>query len=272
MAWFSAKSKATVEDVEAFHDIFMRWFRVNLFGKLSNVYATQMATVNANVLAAQVVRVLTGNVPSRPEELDEQLRPVLIALAPEVAARAFDAMRSDGLLTKVLVYTLRVKTVLECARHGEAYLASAEHIQTTSLLREFGPDSPEEVTLERYAAVASRYRAEHGTYRLDDGKNHVIVDSDGVVFQLGSSKSVRFARPDLVSVMHHASTSTYIPDVVVMIYRDAGGRLDHFTWSLETKGVCQHVSDAIYRIIHRRFWKAFVGFFYSLTHRIEYEK
>jgi hypothetical protein len=270
MAWFSKKSKATVQDVEAFYDIFIRWFRVNLFAKLASEYAIQMNSTNANLLAAQVVNVLTGNVPSRPEELDEQLRPLLM----EVPERAFAAMRSDALLRKVVVYTLRVKTILECARHGAEHLVSAEHIQTERVLLEFGPEVPEEVTLERYAAVAARYRAEHGVYKLQDGISHVIVDSDGVVFQLGegSSKAVRFARHDLVSVMHRASKSGYAPDVVVMIYRDADGRLDHFTWSLKTKGVCQDVSEAIYRIIDRGFRKAFVGFFYSLTHRIEYEK
>ncbi len=69
--------------------------------------------------------------------------------------------------------------------------------------------------------------------------------------------------------MNHASKEQWQPDVVVVVFRDEDGRLDHFKWSLSQKGVSRQVSTAIYKIIVGGFRKSFVGFFYTMTHKID---
>jgi hypothetical protein len=106
-------------------------------------------------------------------------------------------------------------------------------------------------------------------YRLATGKSAITVFADGVEFRLGDdpSTAVLIARADLVSVMNRAFKEESQPDVVVVVYRDSDGRLEHLTWSLAEKGVSREVSNAIYTIIDGGFRKSFIGFMYSMTHR-----
>jgi hypothetical protein len=108
-------------------------------------------------------------------------------------------------------------------------------------------------------------------YRLVTGKSEIAVFSDGVQFRHGDTPSaaMMIARTDLVSVMNRAFKEAEQPDVVVVVYRDSERRLEHLTWSFAEKGVSREVSNAIYKIIDGGFRKSFVGFLYTLTHRIE---
>ena len=114
-------------------------------------------------------------------------------------------------------------------------------------------------------------RAGDTVYRVGTGDGEVAVYSDEVVFgredvPLGP---IRISRDSLVAAANYANKELWLPDVVGVIFRNPEGRLEHLTWPLVDKGVCREVSDAIYRIIDRGFRKSFVGFLYTMTHRID---
>ena len=111
-------------------------------------------------------------------------------------------------------------------------------------------------------------------YRLvDDDGGEVVVYSDGVLFLSAGDHAddgIKLSRRSIVSIMDHAFKQEWQPDILVVVYRDPddNGRLAHFKWSLVRKGVSREVSNAIYRIVDGGFRKSFIGFFYSLSHRI----
>jgi hypothetical protein len=110
------------------------------------------------------------------------------------------------------------------------------------------------------------------SYRLGDGDGHeVAVYPDAVAFRFREDE-FRIPRERLVSVMNQASKEEWEPDVIVVVFRTYEGPLAHIVWRLVKKGRSREVSDAIYRIIDRGFLKAFRGFFYTLTHRIDTPK
>ena len=108
-------------------------------------------------------------------------------------------------------------------------------------------------------------------YRLVTGQSEIAVFADGVQFKQGDTPSaaVIIPRTDLVSVMNRAFRDKEKPDVIVVVFRDAERRLEHFTWSLADKGVSREVGNAIYKIIDGGFLKSLIGLVYTLTHRID---
>jgi hypothetical protein len=112
---------------------------------------------------------------------------------------------------------------------------------------------------------------QNALYRLVEGQSEIVVYPDGVEFRTMGDlplEPVRIHRDSLVAVSNYANRDLWLPDVVVVIFRSPEG-LKHFTWPLTTKGVCREVSNAIYRVIEHGVRKSFVGFLYTMTHRID---
>jgi hypothetical protein len=113
--------------------------------------------------------------------------------------------------------------------------------------------------------------ASEAFYRVGTVESGVAVYPEEVVFRSSDVSLAPFRIPShsLVSVMNYANSELWLPDVVVVVYRNPEGRLEHFRWSLSEKGVSRELSNAIYRIIDGGFRKSFVGFLYTITHRID---
>jgi hypothetical protein len=98
--------------------------------------------------------------------------------------------------------------------------------------------------------------------------SEILVFPDRVVFIAEDGFETQIASRNIVSVMNRTSPEDWLPDLVVVLYRDDEGRLDYFPWPIVDHGVCRRVSDEIYRIIDGGFWKSLISFFYTITHRV----
>jgi hypothetical protein len=115
----------------------LRLLQVDLFSDLSNIYSSQMEHEAADALAAGVVNFLKGeDVDEIARVSDSPMRSWIVAALPQVRQRAAEYMQADRQTREIIVATLRMKSVLNFGKHGEAWLEDPEKMRIEPLLVE----------------------------------------------------------------------------------------------------------------------------------------
>ena len=119
----------------------LRFLRVALYAELTGECQREFEPETAKSLAAQVVNYLTG------AEINGDRN--------QIIRRAEDKMSRDKFVRKMIVYTLRMKTVLLASKFGEGYLSSPEMKRGELVLGRYGAEFPEEARPGRYNLMFS---------------------------------------------------------------------------------------------------------------------
>jgi hypothetical protein len=150
-------------DMETAQQLFaecLRAIQVDLFSDLRNIYSSQMDDEAASALAAQVVNFLKGeDINETSRVSDETRRAVIGSILPQVRQRAEECMRADRQTREIIVATLRMTTVLNFGKYGEAWFQNPAKMRIERLLVDYGPEFPEEITPEAYAQLTAKYHA-----------------------------------------------------------------------------------------------------------------
>jgi hypothetical protein len=138
----------------------LRTLQVDLATDICNVYSSQMDHKVARALAAQVVNFLKGeDIDEIARVSDEPLRSRIMAVLPQVRQRAAEYMQADRQTREIIVATLRMKSVLNFGKYGEAWFENPAKMRIERLLVEYGPEFPKEITPAAYIQLVAAYHA-----------------------------------------------------------------------------------------------------------------
>jgi len=113
----------------------------------------------ARALAAQVVNLLKGeDIDEIARVSDEPLHSRIMAVLPQVRERAAEYMQADRQTRDLIVATLRMATVLNFGKYGEAWFQNPAKMRIERLLVKYGPEFPEEITPAAYLRLFCTYR------------------------------------------------------------------------------------------------------------------
>jgi hypothetical protein len=155
---FLKRTEPSLDEVDEAFAVCLRLLQVDLFADLENIYSSQMDGHAAGTLAAQVVNFLKGeDIDEIARVSDEPLRSRIMAILPQVRQRAAEYMQADGRTREIIVATLRMKSVLNFGKYGEAWLESSEKTRIERVLVEYGPEFPEEIKPAAYMKLFSAY-------------------------------------------------------------------------------------------------------------------
>jgi len=138
----------------------LRVLQVDLFADLGNIYSSQMEHEAADALAAQVVNFLKGeDIDEIARVSDSPMRSWIVAVLPQVRQRAAEYMQADRQTREIIVATLRMTSVLNFGKYGEAWFQDPAKMRVERILVEFGPEFPEEITPAAYMQLFAAYHA-----------------------------------------------------------------------------------------------------------------
>lgn len=150
--------------VRTFNDQ-LRIIRILLFADLRDEYSHEYDSETSGRLAAQVVNYLQG------EDLEDIYRDssdadkkVIDHIRTQIPIKANHLLKTNDLVRKLIVYTLRMKAVLRFAEIGESYLEDPEKLRIDNILEEYGAEYPEEASPKLYRKLVDEYiRLPHKT-------------------------------------------------------------------------------------------------------------
>lgn len=158
--FFLKRAEPSLGDLDEAFAVSLRALQVDLFADLCNIYSLQVDGEVANALAAGVVNFLKGeDIDEIARASDSPKRSWIVAVLPQVRQRAAEYMQADRQTREIIVATLRMKSVLNFGKYGEAWLQSPEKMRIERLLVEYGPEFPEEITPEAYIQLFAAYHA-----------------------------------------------------------------------------------------------------------------
>lgn len=102
-----------------------------------------------------------------------------------------------------------------------------------------------------------------------EAASEVLVFPDKVVFRSEARFETEIARRNLFSVMNYSPKGDWLPDTLVVLYRDEQGVFNYFVWPIAEKNICRRVSNEIYKIIKNGLLKSVLGLFYVMTHPVK---
>jgi len=157
---FLKRAEWSFAQAEEAFTVSLRAIQVDLYADLKNIYSSQMDSDAAGTLAAQVVNFLKGeDIDEIAHVSDEPLRSRIMAILPQVRQRAGEYMQADRQTREIIVATLRMKSVLNFGKYGEAWFENPEKMRIERLLVEYGPEFPEEITPAAYIQLVTAYLA-----------------------------------------------------------------------------------------------------------------
>jgi hypothetical protein len=158
--FFLKRAEWSFAQAEEAFAVSLRALQLDLVADLCNIYSLQMDVEVVRTLAAQVVNFLKGeDIDEIARVSDEPLRSRIMAVLPQVRQRAAEYMQADRQTREIIVATLRMKSVLNFGKYGEAWLQSPAKMRIERLLVEYGPEFPEEITPAAYVQLVVTYRA-----------------------------------------------------------------------------------------------------------------
>lgn len=132
-----------------------------LFTELRKEYSQEMPQEKASVLAAQVVNFLTAqDIDEVIANAEEPLRKQIIDIKDQIEIRGHEKLQKDREARELVVYTLRMKTVIQFGLIGEPYMTSAEKQRIDKILTRYGAEFTKEAEPKTYAEMVYRYYQE----------------------------------------------------------------------------------------------------------------
>lgn len=158
--FFPKRAEPSLEEVDELLAVSLRALQVDLFADLSKIYSSQMDVEMARTLAAQVANFLKGaDIDEIARASDEPLRSRITAILPQVRQKAAEYMQVDRQTREIIVATLRMTTVLNFWKYGEAWVQDPAQMRIERLLVQYGPEFPKEITPAAYMQLFAAYRA-----------------------------------------------------------------------------------------------------------------
>jgi len=155
---FDVFQNANLEQIVNLFNMQLRRIRVTLCGDLYDEYSKEYDIETAKVVAANVVNYLQG------EDIEEiyqkttgRLRATLGQIKNQVPQKADNLLKTNEKVKQLIVYTLRMKVVLNFSLYGKDYLLSSEKVRIENILKEYGPEYPEEASPELYSQIVDRF-------------------------------------------------------------------------------------------------------------------
>lgn len=131
---------------------------ITLFAELKKEYSQEMNEEEASILAVQVVNFLTAqDIDEIIANSEEPLRARIIRIKDQIEKRGYDKLRKDKEARGQIVYTLRMKAVIQFSLIGEDYIATAEKQRIDNILTRYGAEFSQEAEPNRYAEMVHRY-------------------------------------------------------------------------------------------------------------------
>jgi len=149
-----AKNRNVVEFPKKFN-----YIKVGLFSILSSLNAPPgTSTEEHNVFCAQIVNYLLGDGLQKPEtDLPIEAQELIIKVQPSIPKQAKDLMSSANKeFRETIVYTLRMRLVVNQLLHGTEWLETYEGKNVWALLQDYGLEFPEEVSPKMFDTIVAR--------------------------------------------------------------------------------------------------------------------
>jgi hypothetical protein len=158
--FFPKRAEYSFAQVEEAFAVSLRALNVDLWADLCNIYSLQMDGEMARTLAAQVVNFLKcEDIDEIVRVSEEPLRSQIVEVLPQVKQRAAEYMHASRQTREIIVATLRMKSVVNFGKYGEAWLQSAEKMRIERLLVKYGPEFPQEITPAAYIQMFAAYHS-----------------------------------------------------------------------------------------------------------------
>ncbi len=153
---------ATQNNAKRYSEFGLRMFRVDLFADLKSEYTKSLDAETAGILSAQVVNYLVGeDIDDVLEHAIDPLKSKIVGIRDQIEEHALTKLNSDPIVRRLVVYTLRIRVVLQFGLIGEEYLLSPEKQRIEKILSQYGAEFPEEASLEMYETLVWNYHQNH---------------------------------------------------------------------------------------------------------------